>query len=130
MDLNHVDGLLLSSLTLSYKGQAIYIDKLVIDTGASHSLISVDVVSDIGVYFENTDEIVNAFGIGGEALCFRKTFDTVQLGTFQIQNFKLDVGLLHQKLDINGLIGLDLLMQADMILDLSQLAMYPASIKS
>lgn len=89
-----------------------------------------DVVSDIGVYFENTDEIVNAYGIGGEALCFRKTFDTVQLGTFQIQNFKLDVGLLHQKLDINGLIGLDLLMQADMILDLSQLAMYPASIKS
>lgn len=124
MDLKFVDGLLQTSLSLSFKGRSMTLDKLVVDTGASHTLLSADAVTDIGVYFEYGDKIVSAFGIGGEDSCFRKKFSTVQLGEFQIDNFNLDVGLLHEKLDINGLIGLDLLMQAHVILDLSDLHMY------
>ncbi len=37
MRIDYVDGLLQTSLTLIYKGQALTIDKLVIDTGASHT---------------------------------------------------------------------------------------------
>jgi hypothetical protein len=37
MKIEYVDGLLQTSLTLNYKGQALTIDKLVIDTGASHT---------------------------------------------------------------------------------------------
>ncbi|MEK3724953.1 retropepsin-like aspartic protease [Paenibacillus sp. FSL H8-0034] len=126
MKIDFVDGLLQTSITLNYKGQMLTIDKLVIDTGASHTLLSADVVADIGVYFETGDEIISAFGIGGEESCFRKLFDNVQLGSFQIKNFKLDVGSLHEKLTINGLLGLDLLMEANIILDLSELIMYPS----
>jgi predicted aspartyl protease len=130
MKIDFVDGLLQTSITLNYKGQVLTIDKLVIDTGASHTLLSADVVADIGIYFETGDEIVSAFGIGGEESCFRKLFDIVQLGSFQIENFKLDVGYLHEKLAINGLLGLDLLKEANIILDLSELIMYPATEKS
>ncbi|WP_240416340.1 retropepsin-like aspartic protease [Paenibacillus periandrae] len=130
MKIDFVDGLLQTSITLNYKGQVLSIDKLVIDTGASHTLLSADVVADIGVYFETGDEIISAFGIGGEESCFRKLFDTVQLGSFVIKNFKLDVGSLHEKLSINGLIGLDMLMEASIILDLSELIMYPSIEKS
>src|SRR5690606_16751924 len=105
MKLELVDGLLQTSITVKYMGQALTIDKLVIDTGASHTLLSADVVAHIGVYFDNGDEIVSAFGIGGEESCFRKAFDNVTLGDFQIENFKLDVGALHEKLEINGLLG-------------------------
>lgn len=124
MKIDLVDGLLQTSITINYRGQALTIEKLVIDTGASHTLLSADVVADIGVYFENGDEIVSAFGIGGEESCFRKPFDAVRLGDFQIENFKLDVGALHEKLEINGLLGLDLLMTANIVLDLSELVMY------
>lgn len=103
------------------------IDKLVIDTGASHSLLSADIVSQIDVFFENSDEIVNAYGIGGEESCYRKMFESVQLGDFEIENFKLDIGVLHEQLDIHGLIGLDLLIAANMIIDLNILAIYPAT---
>lgn len=72
MKIEYVDGLLQTSLTLIYKGQALTIDKLVIDTGASHTLLSADAVTDIGVFFENGDEIVTAFGVGGEESCFVK----------------------------------------------------------
>lgn len=128
MKINLVDGLLQTSITINYKGEALTIDKLVIDTGASHTLLSADAVADVGVYFENGDEIVSAFGIGGEESCFRKSFDSVMLGDFQIENFKLDVGALHEKLEINGLLGLDLLMTANIVLDLSELVMYSAKI--
>lgn len=129
MKIDLIDGLLQTSITLNYNGQAITIDKLVVDTGASHTLLSADVVSEIGVYFKNGDEIVSAFGIGGEESCFRKTFDFVQLGSFKIENFKVDIGSLHEMLNINGLIGLDLLIKANMILDLSELAIYPAAVE-
>lgn len=124
MRIDLVDGLLQTSITVHYIGQALIIDKLVIDTGASHTLLSADAVADIGVYFENEDEIVSAFGIGGEEICFRKAFDSVVLGDLRIENFKLDVGAVHEKLEINGLLGLDLLMAANVILDLSELRMY------
>lgn len=126
MEIDFVDGLLQTSITLNYNGQALTIDKLVIDTGASHTLLSADIVSEMGVYFKTGDEIVNAFGVGGEESCFRKTFDAVQLGSFQIENLKLDIGSIHEKLPINGLLGLDLLMKANIILNLSELIMYPA----
>lgn len=40
------------------------------------------------------------------------------LGDFQILNFKLNVGAIHEKLEINGLLGLDVLMAANVVLDL------------
>ena len=47
-------------MTISYKGKTKIIDKLVIDTGAAHTLISSDMVEDIGIYFENGDPLVSA----------------------------------------------------------------------
>lgn len=113
-----------TSITLTFKGKTLTIDKMVIDTGASHTLLSADIVADLGVYFENHDEIINAFGIGGEEVCFRKTFEKIQLGTFHTKNIKLDVGTLHEQWNINGLIGLDLLKEANMMIDLKQMKMY------
>ena len=129
MKIDLVDGLLQTSIIVHFKGQALTIDKMVIDTGASHTLLSADVVADIGVFFEVGDKIVNAYGIGGEESCFRKTFDSVTLDDFKIENFKLDVGVLHEKLDANGLLGLDLLMAANMIINLSELSMHSAKNK-
>jgi hypothetical protein len=53
MKIDLVDGLLQTSIMINYEGQTLTIDKLVIDTGASHTLLSADAVADIGVNFEN-----------------------------------------------------------------------------
>lgn len=50
MKIDLMGGLLQTSMTINYKGQPLIIDKLVIDTGASHTLLSVDAVAEIGVY--------------------------------------------------------------------------------
>ncbi|NRF90019.1 hypothetical protein HQN89_03080 [Paenibacillus frigoriresistens] len=45
MKIDYLDGLLQTSVTLNYNGRALTIDKLVIDTGASHTLLSADIVA-------------------------------------------------------------------------------------
>lgn len=120
MRLELVNHLLEVEITICYKGKTKIIDKLVIDTGATHTLISSDIVEEIGIYFENGDPLVSAYGIGGEEYSFRKPVDFIMLGTHEIPEMKLDFGNLDDW-DINGLIGLDILMNGKFIIDLEKL---------
>ncbi|MCJ7842162.1 retroviral-like aspartic protease family protein [Lederbergia sp. NSJ-179] len=120
MKLEIVNRLLEVEMTISYKGKTKIIDKLIIDTGAAHTLISSDVVEDIGIFFENEDSLVSAYGIGGEEYSFRKPVDYIKLGTHEIPEMKLDFGNLDDW-GINGLIGLDILMNGKFTIDLEKL---------
>lgn len=120
MKLDFVNHLLEVEMTISYKGKKKTIDKLVIDTGAAHTLISSDIVDEICIYFENGDPLVSSYGIGGEEYSFRKPVDFIKLGNYQIQDMKLDFGNLDVW-GINGLIGLDILMGGKFIIDLDKL---------
>ncbi|MFE8698135.1 retropepsin-like aspartic protease [Cytobacillus sp. FJAT-53684] len=120
MKLELVNRLLEVEMAISYKGKTKILDKLVIDTGAAHTLISSDIVEDMGIYFENGDPLVSAYGIGGEEYSFRKQVDLIKLGTYEIPELKLDFGNLDDW-GINGLIGLDILMNGKFIIDLDKL---------
>ncbi|MBB6451722.1 putative aspartyl protease [Salirhabdus euzebyi] len=120
MKLEFVNHLLEVEMTISYKDKKKTIDKLVIDTGAAHTLISSDVVDEIGIYFENGDRLVSSYGIGGEDYSFRKPVDFIKLGNYEIPDMKLDFGNLDDW-GINGLIGLDILMNGHFIIDLGKL---------
>lgn len=122
MKLEVVNRLLEIEMMISYKGKSKLVDKLVVDTGAAHTLISSDVVEDLGIYFENGDPLVSSYGIGGEEYSFRKPVDFLKLGSHEIYELKLDFGNLHEW-GINGLIGLDILMNGQFIIDLENLVM-------
>jgi hypothetical protein len=89
---------------------------LAIDTGAAHTIIVSDVVDDIGIYFEIGDHINRSFGVGGTDYAFEKTIDHLEFGGFQMMNKPLDFG--HIDWDINGLIGLDILIPGQFVIDL------------
>ncbi|MCB5237702.1 MULTISPECIES: retropepsin-like aspartic protease [Niallia] len=120
MKLELVNCLLEVEMTISYKGKTKVIDKLIIDTGAAHTLISSDIVFDLGIYFENGDPLVSAYGIGGEEYSFRKLVNFIKIGTHEIHEMKLDFGNLDDW-EINGLIGLDILMNGKFLIDLEKL---------
>lgn len=110
MQIELIDDLLQTSMTIGYKGLSLKIDNLVIDTGAVHSLLSSDIVSEIGITFENGDKLVRSFGIGGDEYSFRKRIDQVQLGNFVMKDISIDFGVFHEDIShINGLIDLDIL---------------------
>lgn len=67
------DGqLLTTSLDVTFQGRSILVHNVVIDTGSSHTVISPDVLEEIGVTYENGDAIYEAYGIGGTVPFYNK----------------------------------------------------------
>ncbi len=65
MKIEIVDGLLLASMTIPFRGRTITVPDLVVDTGAPQSLISMEEVEELDVFPEQGDEYVFMRGIGG-----------------------------------------------------------------
>lgn len=124
MRLSFEDGLLLGTIDITFQGKTRTIDRVIIDTGASHSIIVADEASELGIYFEPGDKLVNSIGIGGEEYGFSKKVDRVNFGNKSFSSVEIDFGNLNG-FDINGLIGLDLLKAGKFIIDLKKLELIP-----
>lgn len=102
------DGqLITTSLIVTYRGESIRIDDVIVDIGSSHTVISTHILETIGVTYENGDEIYEVYGIGGSVPFYTKVMDEIKINTFSVQDFELDVGVLPK--GHNGLLGLDVL---------------------
>lgn len=77
MQLTLENGLLLSTIEICYKGKRKILNRVVVDSGASHSLIEVDAVEELGVHYENGDPLIPHTGIGGVEYSFMKKLDYV-----------------------------------------------------
>lgn len=68
------------------------------------------------------DRIVTYFGVGGKEHAFRKQIDQIQVNNFIVENVEVDFNDFGYD-DINGLLGIDLLMPAGFNIDLLNLEM-------
>jgi predicted aspartyl protease len=120
MQIEFRDGLLFTEITISYKGHKKVINNIVIDTGASHSLISQDEVDDIGIKVTFEDDIITSYGIGGKEHAFIKIVESIEVGEYVFRNVELDFTSFKYH-NINGLLGLDILMNGKFTIDLKKL---------
>lgn len=118
-------GLLYTSIELKYGGKSVIIKDVIVDTGASHTIISSEFLEKMDIPFLDDDELVKATGYGG-TVCYsvRKKVDEINYGDLSISNFKLDFGIIDPTDKINGLIGLDFLIGVGSIIDLIDLKIY------
>ncbi|WP_028986472.1 retropepsin-like aspartic protease [Thermicanus aegyptius] len=126
MNLELTDGLLFSSVVITYRGKSVTIRNVVIDTGAAESIISIDAVDDLFHSYEPDDQIRFMRGIGGREAAIRRKVDHVRMDTFVIKDFRMDFGPIGEYDGINGLIGLDVLIPGKFIVDLSRMQLYTA----
>jgi predicted aspartyl protease len=121
MDIQIRNELIFTSIKLIYKGVSKIIDK-VIDTGAAETIISPDIVEEIGVIAEPKDSVSSFYGVGGSLHnFFSKRVDEIVIENFTLKEAKLDFGVIDPSGDINGLLGLDLSVKAGAIIDLKRL---------
>jgi len=106
MKIKYEKGLILADITIEYLGSTKTIPNIVIDTGAARTLISQNVVEDIGLNVEVDDTIVTFFGIGGKEHAFRKKVDRIQINDYAFKDVQVDFNDFGYD-DINGLLGLD-----------------------
>lgn len=119
------DGLLYTSVKLTHEGKSIIIKDMIVDTGAFHTIISTNYLEQIDVAFSEEDELVRATGYGGAvSYSVRKKIDSLCCGNIELNNIKLDFGVVDPEEEFGGLLGLDFLRQAETILDLKDLTLY------
>lgn len=128
MRIEYSKGLLLASLIVTYKGQSSVIERMAIDTGAAHTVVVSDAVDEMGIFFEFGDHINRSLGVGGTDYAFEKTVDSLEFGGFQMTDKPLDFG--HIDWDINGLIGLDILIPGRFVIDFDEMELYTKLVDS
>ena len=107
MKLEYRDGLLFASLTLAHGGRTVTVDNVIVDTGAA----------------DEDDVIVRRAGVGGFDYAVRKTVDTVTFAGYTLRKPSVDFGTLVAHPGIYGLLGMDILLQGQFVIDLH--AIYP-----
>ena len=123
MKMEYKKGLLYTSLEIIYKGKRKIVNDIIIDTGAAHTIISPDAVAELGVEPEGQDEFITMYGIGGEQYAYRKSIDSIKLCESEIKNIKVDFGLIDDYGKINGLLGLDILLDLNVNINLKNLTL-------
>jgi predicted aspartyl protease len=122
------DGLLYTSISLRHEDKCIVVDNVIIDTGAFHTIIAPDFLEKLDVAFSDEDELVKVSGYGGTvSYSVRKKIDSIECENLKINDIKIDFGEVDPNERVNGLIGLDFLRKAGVILDLVDLVMYRKS---
>jgi len=115
------EGLPYVTISLTYRGQQITLENILLDTGSAGTVFSADMVLDIGLQLEPNDAIHRIRGVGGTEFVFTKRVDKLSLGTLQANDFEIEVGAMDYGLEIEGIIGMDFLLQVRAIVDFAQL---------
>lgn len=118
------DGLPYVEVSLTYRGQQITFENVLLDTGSGGTIFSADKVLAIGLRLEPNDFIHRIRGVGGTEFVFTKPLDRLALGPLSVANFEIEVGAMDYGIDMDGIVGMDFLLQVGAKIDLAQLEIY------
>ncbi len=97
MKMEYKNGLLLATVELTFCRKTKLISDIVIDTGAE-SIISSEVVEEIGIYADSIDKIKTFYGIGGNLhYAFAKRVERIRLEDYVLDDVEIDFGLFNSK---------------------------------
>jgi hypothetical protein len=121
MEIRVQDGLPYITASLSYRGQQITLDKVLLDTGSMGTIFSADKMDTIDLLPESDDRIRQIRGVGGKEFVFTKRIDGLTVGELQVGNFEIEVGAMEYGFEIDGIVGMDFLLQTGAVIDLTQM---------
>lgn len=118
-------GLPYVTAAVVYRDRQILLDHILLDTGSAGSLFSADKMSDIGLHLEPYDTIRRIRGVGGTEFVFVKQVDSLSLDKqLQVKNFDIEVGSMDYGNEIDGILGMDFMLQMSVSIDLANLKIY------
>jgi hypothetical protein len=119
-------GLPFVTVTVSYRGRAITLENVVLDTGSAGSVFQTDRMTEIDIFPELDDDIIQIQGIGGVEFVYTRQIEGITVGALQITDFVIEIGAMAYGFVFDGILGFDFLQQAQAIIDLSTLELRPA----
>lgn len=117
-------------LKLEHKRKSIVIQNALIDTGSPSTIISAEYALKLGLLPEPTDKVKCLNSLHGIEYVYEKTIDIINLDTFAIKNFTVDIGAMQYGLKVGAIIGLDLLLKTRSVIDLERMLLNSGKIKT
>ena len=121
MHLTLRDDLLFVTVSVVAQGQRVDIPDAIVDTGSGSTMLSADHLSTIGVNPEPDDILYTVRGVGGTEVVFVRSVERLQVGTKAV--FDVEVGGIDYAFDLNGILGMDFLLQTGAVIDLRHLTL-------
>jgi hypothetical protein len=121
MNLIRRDSLLFASAILVHRGHRQVIEDLLVDTGSATTLLSIDAVAALRIHPEPNDSMYRIRGVGGVEYVFARTMDAIIIDGHETHRIDIGFGALDYGFDMNGILGLDVLLSANAVIDLKRL---------
>lgn len=115
------DGLAFVSATIRYNDLSIELNNMLLDTGSVGTMLAIDKIEALNLSAEPGDTIYRVVGIGSAEYVFSKTVDLLSVGLLQVSNFMVEFGAMRYGFALDGIVGLDFLLETDAVIDLMQL---------
>jgi predicted aspartyl protease len=110
-----------TTVTLSYGGRTIQIPDVLIDTGSASTIFATDAVAGIGISPASGDRLRFLRGVGGTESVFTRKVDRVTVGEATVHERTIEVGGMDYGFEINGILGMDFLVDTGAVIDLRTL---------
>lgn len=119
MKIQMQEGLPIVSVALAYKGKAIQLDEILLDTGCSTTIFDTDEVEKVGLIIDrNNGRPRRMYRVDGESeLCYEQTVDGLEIDCFSLNSFQLQLGITKETYGFNGILGVDFMIESGLIID-------------
>lgn len=121
MKLSLRDELPFMTVGLSYQGQSVVIQEVLVDTGSASTLFAADAVAAISLFPQPTDELRLIRGVGGTEAVFSRTIDQLEVDGRRLAHFEVEIAGMDYGFTINGILGMDFFTRSGAIIDLAKM---------
>jgi predicted aspartyl protease len=123
MNLQLKYGLPFAAIKLANKGRSLSFNSFLIYTGSASTIIAAEAAVELGLGPEPLDVIRKIRGVGGTEYVYEKHIDVIQLGVKELTNFKIQIGDMDYGFEIDGIIGMDCLIESKAFIDLRRMTL-------
>lgn len=117
------DELPFVTVTVSHLGLPLEIPNMLVDTGSASTLLSADLMANVGIVPAAGDRIRRLRGVGGHEFVFTRRLERLLVGGHAVDDFEVEIGGMDYGFDIGGILGMDFLSAAGAVLNLRALTL-------
>lgn len=115
------DNLPFTTVKVTYNGSEIEVTNVLVDTGSATTVLAAEIVASIGIVPEPADILFTIRGVGGTEVVFLRRLESLAVGDKLVYGPEVEIGGMDYGFPINGILGMDFLVQAGTIIDLRSL---------
>lgn len=109
------------AVTLRVNEKTLTLPKVLLDTGSGGTIFKTVDMETLGLQLEGRDVIRQIFGVGEGEYVIEKQVSEIIVGDVRVSPFNIQMGAVNYGIPMDGILGLDFLLQAEASIDFKKL---------